>query len=207
MPLSIQSVQMHLMIVAGELILEAGPAPRRDPRAEHILIIGGGTAWALLDAGYGHRCLDRWANPKNRITSQIAGALREWPPAVCGRHTDVISLEHSKGWAMSSYHVFDRLMELLPVEAHGVRMCLANFFFDRPLENVPDQYEKMIEIEHCGVAGFKRDPSLVRQHAVNQRAGVVDSYRHLAPVVDTDHYMVWLRDLPGSVKDRPGPAS
>ena len=30
---------------------------------------------------------------------------------------------------------------------------------------------------------------------MNQKAGVVDSYRHLAPVVDTDHYMVWLQSL------------
>lgn len=32
-------------------------------------------------------------------------------------------------------------------------------------------------------------------HAVNQKAGVVDSYRHLAPVIDTDQYMGWLRSL------------
>ncbi|KAH9832042.1 FAD dependent oxidoreductase [Rhodofomes roseus] len=179
-----------------------GPAPPRgDPAVEHILVIGGGvtgltTAWLLLDAGYNVTVVsERWANPSNRITSQIAGALWEWPPAVCGRHTDIISLEHSKGWAMTSYRIFERLMEILPTEAHGVRMRLANFFFDRPLESLPDQYQKMEEIEHCGVAGFKRDPNLVKRHAVNQKAGVVDSYRHLAPVVDTDQYMIWLRDL------------
>ena len=53
---------------------------------------------------------------------------------------------------MTSYHVFERLMDLLPVEDHGVRMRLANFFFDRPLENLPDQYQKMREIEGCGVS-------------------------------------------------------
>ena len=42
--------------------------------------------------------------------------------------------------------------------------------------------------------GFKCNPKLVKQHAVNQKAGVVDSYRHLSPVVDNDHYMYWLRD-------------
>ncbi|EPS99473.1 hypothetical protein FOMPIDRAFT_1086801, partial [Fomitopsis schrenkii] len=166
-----------------------------------ILVIGGGvtgltTAWALLDVGYNVTVVsEQWANPKERITSQIAGALWEWPPAVCGRHTDLVSLEHSKGWAMTSYRLFERLMDMLPVEDHGVRMRLANFFFDRPLENLPDQYQKMKEIEHCGVAGFKHGAKLVKQHAVNQKAGVVDSYRHLAPVVDTDHYMYWLRDV------------
>ena len=56
---------------------------------------------------------------------------------------------------MTSYHVFERLMDMLPVEDHGIRMRLANFFFDRPLENLPDQYQKMKEIEHCGVSQFK----------------------------------------------------
>ncbi|KZT65247.1 nucleotide-binding domain-containing protein [Daedalea quercina L-15889] len=195
------SIQVHLASVAGELVLEVGPAPAGDLGASRILVIGGGvtgltTAWVLLDAGYNVTVIsERWANPQDRITSQIAGALWEWPPAVCGRHTDVVSLEHSKGWAMTSYHVFEELMKLVPAEDHGVRMRLANFFFDRPLENLPDQYQKMKEIEHCGVSGFRRDPNLVKHHAVNQKAGVVDSYRHLAPVVDTDHYMVWLRNL------------
>ena len=62
-----------------------------------------------------------------------------------------MSLENSKGWAMTSYHVFERLMALLPKEDHGVRMRPANFFFDRRLEELPDQYEKMKEIECCGV--------------------------------------------------------
>ena len=45
----------------------------------------------------------------NRITSQIAGALWEWPPAVCGRHTDIISLENFKRWYKVAY---DRYKEM-----------------------------------------------------------------------------------------------
>ena len=39
---------------------------------------------------------------------------------------------------------------------------------------------------------------LVTKHAVSQSAGVVDAYKHDAPVVDTDAYMMWLRALVAS---------
>ena len=35
----------------------------------------------------------------------------------------------------------------------------------------------------------------MKEHAVNQKAGVIDSYQHLAPAIDTDSYMTWLRFL------------
>ncbi|KAF8902164.1 hypothetical protein CPB85DRAFT_1470623, partial [Mucidula mucida] len=73
------------------------------------------TAWALLDAGYDVTIIaEQWADPKNCITSQIAGALWEFPPAVCGKHTDVISLHNSKRWCMTAYRVFDKLQEIMP---------------------------------------------------------------------------------------------
>ncbi|KAF8877172.1 hypothetical protein BD779DRAFT_1804059 [Infundibulicybe gibba] len=56
------------------------------------------------------------------------------------------------------------------------------------------QLEKMNEIAAVpDIQGFKHDSTLVKTHAVNQEAGVVDSYRRLAPVIDTDQYMGWLR--------------
>lgn len=39
---------------------------------------------------------------------------------------------------------------------------------------------------------------MVTKHAVSQSAGVVDAYKHESPVVDTDVYMMWLRDLVAS---------
>lgn len=86
------------------------PAPLRTPvdSSSRILIVGGGvtglvTAWTLLDRGYHVTILSKeWASygPAQRLTSQIAGALWEFPPAVCGQHTDAISLQHSKRWSM-----------------------------------------------------------------------------------------------------------
>lgn len=63
----------------------------------HALIIGGGvsgltTAKVLLENGYKVSVIaQEYASRKNRITSQIAGALWEWPPAVCGRSVNPCS--------------------------------------------------------------------------------------------------------------------
>ena len=78
----------------------------------------------------------------------------EWPPAVCGRHTDLVSLRLSKSWCMTSYKVFDQLRQLYPAtgtSGHGIRMRVANFFFDKPIEENDEEYEKMCEIEEAGV--------------------------------------------------------
>ena len=78
----------------------------------------------------------------------------EWPPAVCGRHTDVISLRLSKTWCMTSYRAFTKLQETLPVDGehgHGIRLRVANFFFDKPIEKNEEEYEKMVEIEAAKV--------------------------------------------------------
>ncbi|KAF9031555.1 FAD dependent oxidoreductase [Hymenopellis radicata] len=172
---------------------------------KRVLVIGGGvtgftTAWALLDAGYDVVIIsERWADPENRITSQIAGALWEYPPAVCGKHTDLISLHNSKRWCMTAYRIFDMLQEMMPGSHyfdHGVRMCMANFFFDQKLEDMPDpgqlaKYEEILA--QTDIKCVRRDAKLVHEYEVNQKAGIVDAYQHLAPVIDTDVYMQWLR--------------
>lgn len=189
----------------GELVLQQGQNPNKGTRSdERVLIVGGGVtgltnAWALLDAGYSVTVVsDRWASLENRITSQIAGALWEWPPAVCGRHTDVISLRLSKTWCQTSYRAFQHLQEILPADGasgHGIRLRTANFFFDKPIESNPEELEKMQEIEQAKIPGFERDRLLATKKAVSQEAGIVDAYKHTSPVIDTDAYMLWLRDL------------
>ena len=78
-------------------------------------MIGGGvvgvtSALQLLQKGYKVTVVAKeFASPVASgkcITSEIAGALWEWPPAVCGRHTDEKSLERSKVWCMDSCLVF-----------------------------------------------------------------------------------------------------
>jgi D-amino-acid oxidase len=46
---------------------------------------------------------------KRTETSQIAAALWEYPPAVCGQHTELVSLHNSKRWCMIAYHIWNAL--------------------------------------------------------------------------------------------------
>ena len=55
---------------------------------------------------------------------------------------------------MSSYRIFEQLQKILPADGasgHGVRMRVANFFFDKPIEENQEEYEKMCEIEEAKV--------------------------------------------------------
>ncbi|XP_015758697.1 PREDICTED: D-aspartate oxidase-like [Acropora digitifera] len=147
---------------------------RRVPR---ILIIGGGvvgmtSALQLLSKGYKVTVVAKeYASPvasDKCITSEIAGALWEWPPAVCGRHTDEKSLERSKVWCMDSYAKF---MELAMNQ--------------RKLEPTSDN--------QCFTSKIRlKIFQARRRRSVNTDTGVVDAYQHMAPMVDTVVYMQWL---------------
>ncbi|KAK7747493.1 hypothetical protein SLS53_001748 [Cytospora paraplurivora] len=184
------------------------PYPERlvQPSASspHVLIVGAGvtglvTAWVLLDQGYKVTIISKdWANfsPNNRLTAQIAGALWEYPPAVCGAHTDRISLSNSKRWCMTAYHAWDAIASIPELSrASGVRMMPSDFFFPNPVENDPAQFSKMAEIISSGVKGFRQDTRLMEQRRVNPSYGAVDAYELLAPIIDTDQAMMWLMSL------------
>lgn len=56
---------------------------------------------------------------------------------------------------MTSYRIFEALQKNLPAgtsSGHGVRMRVANFFFDKPIEQNVEEYEKMLEIEEAKVS-------------------------------------------------------
>ncbi|KAF2638697.1 hypothetical protein P280DRAFT_374754, partial [Massarina eburnea CBS 473.64] len=182
------------------------PTPLNAPVATspHILIVGGGVtrlvnAWILLDQGYRVTILSKeWASygKAQRLTSQIAGALWEYPPAVCGQHTDSISLQHSKRWSMITYHIWDAIAACPGLaELSGVQVRVADAFFPVPIEEDPDQLSKMLEIMSGGVRGFRRDPGIIKERRVNPAYGAVDAYEHLAPVIDTDACMDFLKKL------------
>lgn len=182
------------------------PVPLRTPVAHspHILIVGGGvtglvTAWVLLDKGYHVTVLAKeWASygKEQRLTSQIAGALWEYPPAVCGQHTDAISLQHSKRWCMVAYHIWDAIAATETLrDVSGVRMKGADFFFPVPVERDIEQLSKMLEIMSSGIRGFRHDANIIKDRAIDITYGAVDAYEHLAPVIDTDQSMKWLTSL------------
>lgn len=170
----------------------------------HVLIVGGGvtglvTAWVLLDRGYKVTIVSKeWVNfsPSNRLTAQIAGALWEFPPAVCGSHTDRISLSNSKRWCMVAYHAWDAIASTPGLkEIAGVKMTPSGFFFPTSIENDPAQFSKMAEIISSGVKGFRQDRKLIEQRRVSPNYGAVDAYELLAPIIDTDQSMMWLTSL------------
>ncbi|PSN70298.1 nucleotide-binding domain-containing protein [Corynespora cassiicola Philippines] len=182
------------------------PSPLKAPTASspHIVIIGGGVtglvnAWVLLDRGYRVTVLSKeWASygKSQRLTAQIAGALWEYPPAVCGAHTDAISLQHSKRWSMQAYHIWNAIASQPSLSTlAGVRMKPASFFFLAPLEQTPGQLSKMYELSSSGVRGFRRDPTIIAERRVDPAYGAVDAYEHLAPIIDTDTCMAFLMDL------------
>jgi D-amino-acid oxidase len=122
------------------------------------------------------------------ITSVVAGALWEWPPAVCGHHQNQISLSRAKKWAATSYKTFT---ELARDPDTGVFLRRATFYFRRPVDERPRQLEKMNELGAV-VDGFVHDRGLVAANGVNPDLGLRDAYSHLAPMIDTDRYLSWL---------------
>ncbi|KIM92764.1 hypothetical protein OIDMADRAFT_139021 [Oidiodendron maius Zn] len=166
------------------------------------LVIGGGVtgltiAWVLLDRGYHVTIVAKeWASymKDQRLTSQIAGALWEFPPAVCGQHTDESSIRSSKRWSMLSYSIWEAI-SAIPGLVSGVQMRTSAFFFSRPMKDDQEQLSKMLEIRKSGVRGFRHSPDIALEYNVGPEYGVVDAYQHLAPVVDTDQAISWLKEF------------
>lgn len=122
------------------------------------------------------------------ITSNVAGALWEWPPAVCGYHQDHVSLERSKHWCITSYRQFE---ELSSDPTTGVYLRPSAFYFRNRVEDHESHLSKMNELR-TRVRGFTHDANLIQQTGVNPDIGLKDAYSYLAPMVDTDTYMQWL---------------
>lgn len=192
------------LILGENLSLDPTRLIEAAPLSPHILIIGGGVigltqAWVLLDRGYHVTVVSKeWATfgKDQRLTSQIAGALWEYPPAVCGQHTDAISLSHSKRWAMVAYQIWDAVAADAKLSARsGVRITNSQFFFPHAIEQNPAQLQKMKEMQQAGIRGFIRDRTITRAEGISPAYGAVDSYEILAPVIDTDQAMAWLKDL------------
>jgi D-amino-acid oxidase len=182
------------------------PKPQINPTnaSPNILVIGGGvtglvTAWVLLDQGYHITIIAKdWASytKDQRLTSQIAGALWEYPPAVCGQHTDTVSLTRSKKWCMLAYRVWEAIAADPNLStAAGVQMKDSVFFFPYHIEDNPKQLQKLYELYRSGVRGVHRDPNLIHKHNIDPTFGAVDAYEHLAPIIDTDRCMAWLMEL------------
>lgn len=209
----------YLSQANGELAFKYEERASLPTPTSRVLVVGGSvtgltTAWALLDAGYAVTVVsDQWAPSIPRVTGQVAGALLvslcffsgmhvnfityrwEYPPAVCGKHTDVISLAHSKAWSLTTNKVFTDIIASAPPSVHGLRMTMANFFFERPIKEIPEEHQKMLELMEIGIDSFRHDAGIINELAINPDSGSQDSYQHKAPAIDTDAYLVFLREL------------
>jgi D-amino-acid oxidase len=170
------------------------PLPNLDRgKAGRVLVIGAGvsgltSALCLRRAGFDVTVLaDRFAP---QVTSVVAGALWEWPPAVCGRHHDLVCLVRSKLWCETSYATF---ADLARDPTTGVFWRPVNFYFRGLVADDERQRTKMQELRGK-VQGFRHDPALITENGVNPGLGLLDAYRHFAPMIDTDVYMRWLLD-------------
>jgi D-amino-acid oxidase len=123
-----------------------------------------------------------------RVTSVVAGALWEWPPAVCGHRPDEAALANAKRWCARSYGIFT---ELAHDACTGVYLRPVTFYFQRPVREDPSQRAKMEELA-TRVRGFRHDAALIDENGINPRLGLRDAYTHLAPMIDTDVYLSWL---------------
>ena len=162
----------------------------RNEFTRHALVVGAGvsgltTALELRERGMRVTVIAEKFAPD--IVSVVAGALWEWPPAVCGYHRDQGSLDRSKEWCMVS---FKRFREMSERGIPGVFLRSANFYFKEPVESDPVILDKMQDIR-AYVPGFERHDASDRAE-IDPEYGVVDGYRHLAPMIDTDAYMPWL---------------
>ncbi|KAL2262418.1 hypothetical protein VTK26DRAFT_1412 [Humicola hyalothermophila] len=118
-----------------------------------VLVVGGGvsglmTAWFLLDKGYRVSIVAKeWRERKEheRMTSQIAGALWEYPPGGCGlSEIEVPVLAYSKlgqyrKWALQSFAFYRQLACSRPSAEFGARMItLYQFFHHNHAESTGD---------------------------------------------------------------------
>jgi len=155
-----------------------------------VLVLGGGvsgltSALCLRQRGYDVTVLAAQFGPY--VTSAVAGALWEWPPAVCGHHVTAASLERSKQWCSAS---LKRFIELAQDPSTGVFLRRVTFYFRQPLSEQPQQMHKLNELR-C-LIDVEHDAGLIQAQGINPRLGYRDAYRHLAPMIDTDAYLYWL---------------
>jgi D-amino-acid oxidase len=162
-----------------------------DGGSHRVLVIGAGvsgltSALCLARKGFDVTVVAERFAP--RVTSIVAGALWEWPPAVCGHHHDPISLARSKAWSAISYEIF---ADLAADRATGVYLRPAIFYFKREIAEDERQREKMAELQGR-VREFRHDAGLIAANGINSGLGLRDAYSHLSPMVDTDRYLAWL---------------
>ncbi|KAK4695880.1 D-amino-acid oxidase, partial [Lecanoromycetidae sp. Uapishka_2] len=185
----------------------AFPTPLRKPDSSSpkILVIGAGvsslvSSWMLLDKGFQVTIVAReFASfgKAQRLTSQIGGALWEFPSAPCGPRISRRNLENVRRWALESYATYSALAKDPKLSSEfGVKLRKNLCCFPVPIDTHGLESERMEAIRKAGIHGFRCDKSLLDEydHEIS-RVGVADAFEHLSPVTDTDQAMRFLTNL------------
>ena len=171
-------------LVYPRVTLSTADSPRVAPTlaSKHILVLGAGVsgllvAWMLLDKGYRVTIVaDDWAwtkdYEKSRMTSQIAGALWEFPPGGCGLteiNTDNegkgwASLCHYRDWALQSFDFYRKYSKLdNPYErggwSFGLKFSTLHQFFYGDIVSGHDETIHGVKDEVHGVDGLLDGPN------------------------------------------------
>ncbi|KAM0247776.1 hypothetical protein ACHAQJ_009709 [Trichoderma viride] len=179
-----------------ELSLSTDNNPLVKPTSEskHILILGAGvsgllTAWMLLDEGYRVTIIaDDWAwtkdFEKSRMTSQVAGALWEFPPGGCGL-TEIESpgkgwatIEHYREWALQSYEFYEQYEQVFNTYernggSFGLKFThLYQFFLDdlSQLNEGHPNYEEALKLQEIEKGPLKKDVRKYNRATETKRA-------------------------------------
>lgn len=162
-----------------------------------VLVIGGGvvgisSAISLREAGFEVTVV---AEKYENITSNVAGALWEWPPAVCGQHADNHTLDAAKGWCMVSYEKFKEIHAMYGESESGVYLQDVFFYFNKHLvKDRANTLRKMNELKDK-VDGFAHGLDIIPDEVdpLFAKHNIKDCYKHMAPMIDTDVYMPWIQ--------------
>jgi len=216
-----------------EITITVDTKPRKAPdsTSKHIVVVGGGvsglmTAWILLDQGYRVTIISKeWAWTSDfqhsRLTSQIAGALWEFPPGGCGL-TEIASpgprwaeITHYREWALESYEFYQKMNSMLNGRLRtefgaSVKKLNQFFFHDLSTETV-DNKADYLKLEEIKIEAHKQDKRIdnLKIHDTTKIQEVLDGigvdkewqkqlkygYTHDAPIVNTDKAMVFLMTL------------
>ncbi|KAF9580640.1 hypothetical protein BGW38_002630 [Lunasporangiospora selenospora] len=215
-----------------QMTLSTEDKPKVEPTqsSKHILILGGGvsgllSAWMLLDQGYRVTIIaDDWAwfkdFEKSRMTSQIAGALWEYPPGGCGL-TEIESvgsgwsnIDHYREWATQSfdfYNKYDKICNSNERTGHsfGLQMTKLNQFFytDVTLGGDDEESTKLQSLQQLDkqypelglkVETLSQGELEDKFNNINTKIGdqyLESAYTHRAPIINTDKAMGYLMAL------------
>lgn len=202
--------------------------PEEKKMVHRVLVVGGGVTGLTTALRLSQRKAPDESQQFTKVTllaerttaetvSVIAGALWEFPPAVCGMHGNQLSIMRSEQWCVTAYEAFRQIAEdgyaldfsisdtakNLPT---GVHMRPVDFYFGMPIES--DRIErlkrdKLLELQQVQkkIYGFRPLTTAEVTEAntrfpddPNRKGPAVQAgYRMTAPVIDTPIYTKWLR--------------